>query len=1575
MGGDNFSVVAPARLKILCVPVGQIQRSRFQGFVNRLAQESVIRLGDVSPSSSPHGSQYLSAAMWYLLIDGRTATFSPLAFPNGRVLFDIATSAPLSTHLALSPFEVYRRSFIVVAVADGQWYQEISASNGHPGDGNARSGAGTMLSTDSVQALLGFKQHLASDFSSALVHQTLVFDCNVTGQRLPEDLTAIPTAARSTITTIKTVMCDLTSQLLAEMASFARSLQELPFIETPKVPRQIIQRPLARYSVSAGPPSAEPGQPMPPSLNEYERNEHRMSMPAHLLANLESRSSTPESRPMSPPSGRGSPPAALNGTGSAPSSPPSRAVDRQRPMSRDRASMQGFGSNSLSERERTKVRGRTRIIIGSLYLLAGRWPDAVKELVDGATTAKVNSDHVWHAKALDYLLVICLLHAWSNIDFQKHLANAEVPQIPPLLYAAAEKPGQGSTKVSKDTPMGSHTNIATSSAIPTRDASLQSLSKLLPELLTTIQNLQSRAWMFSEDRLPQLSFSETGLRFSHLLMIVDKSDGSLTDTNLDYIVFGSLARQDGPMAKQVKILPRRTEIAAFLFRSFPSTDTDESLTTTDRTRILARTASILAELGLRRKKAYVLKELLQGLIPALVEARKRRAAEMGVHPAASLASLDAALIGARDTASQLLHGEDDVDIQSFLTMVCRLYGIAMSSGHNTDKDQSRNDSKLNGTQPAASAPLDRTEIISQRAIHQASSTYFGAADLKIDILRLCRNVCEALPDLKGVLHYSAELLRTSGSGVAPGPDDGNGSPSLPIEDQLRLWNNISRTVGVGRQLGLDHLAADYWDEFLVRAIKMVPSTSNSPIPHAKSELDAVARNSADTNSGPFLYNPFSQNSKAKAAKPLLVAGEEATFWVTLQNLYDFDLEIESIRLTSDSESCSSPGQSAVVGPYSTQSIYLTATPSESGCLSIDGCIAKIRGCHERWFPIFIGPWSYKPRTKDIQPNYSDLLSEVGSHGVAKKDTKAPQGPVASSIDLDVIETLPHVVLRNTTLSQSAIMLLEGETRTFTITLYNASKTITADLVLLTFEDSMATQLQAAMVNKDLPLTDLLELSLASSKKPLRWRQTGNGTSSRIEAGRELTLELELDGRPGLSSANIQVSYGHIGVPYDQIKDRFYTRQISYPLTITVNASIDITRTDVLPFSNTFAWQNQQRQPPLRRPSSAKKSDTPPDRTRRHPSMSTRSKSNKLINHENRFQSLLSRIGMSPSDKAHCLLCLDCRNSWPHPLSISIQVRPLPTPVTNGNTPPTTRSPKSDTASTRLAYTVHESVQPGHTKRILLLLPRLRLSGAHLPIPSLDPKQQFVVSSSPNASYEVQLAARENHWYREALLDSLHATWSEESTSRTGTINLRNIRLSARMVETLKLPELEIEMRLSLTFSSCETGIDNYTESATPSNKDHDAAASENNNPHLFKQIGPGSYVVPLSQPLTLTTVVTNHSSSRIHLMLRLQPLLKPPNGAHPHRISLDTSRKFLVHGLLQQVLPVLEPGDKRSVKIVVYVLGRGTWSVGGVMEEVRLLRDGQDGIKGERERRIWSVEEAVEITAVEPDEAHESNDD
>ncbi|KAL8932073.1 MAG: hypothetical protein Q9216_006974, partial [Gyalolechia sp. 2 TL-2023] len=1442
MGGNPVSIIDPARVKVLLVPIGQVKQSSFLSFLERFEHEDVVQLRDVSPDGRPH-----------------TTMFSPLAFPAGRVLFDIRPSVPPAAHLALSPFEIYRQPLVVVAIADGENYNRHSVIDDQNGDEAEKDGSDSTLSKDSIDSLLQYRRQLVSELSSALVHQVIVFDCDTPNQGLPHGIVAVPSPANSKTTTMKTVMCDLTSQLLAEMTSLARSLQELTSVESPKVPRQNIQRPLARYSDSSRPASADPSQ----QLHDAQRYDHRMSMPAHMLANMNSRSSTPEGRPASASSDTQTPPAAANGTMSSPSSPPSRPADLPRPMSRDRASLQGFGSNSISERERTKHRGRISIIMGSLYMLAGRWPDAVRELSDGITVAKGYNDHMWHAKALDHLLVICLLNVWAEIDFR----------IPTALYAATEKISSVSVKASKEAPMSSYTDPKNKSTSSSHDFVLKAFSDMLPDLVTAIQNLYS----------------------------------------LKQIVLDIPSEHDRAQSIEVTTFPSKAEITTFLFRSFPSPGTDDSLTVADRTRILAGIALNLAELGYHRKKAYVLQELLEGLLPALVDARKRGAAEMGVHPAASLASLDAALIGAWNTSSQAAHSEDELGIHRFLEMVCSAYEIDINeSSQAVSEDRVASGDTSEAIQTATVALFDSTEAIARRTIQQAYGRHFGSLELKCDILRLCIHICEALPHLEGILRFSAELLRTSGSGIAPGLEDSNAASSLSIDEQLRLWNNISRTVGAARQLGLKNLAANYWDEFLVRGVDIIPSTSKTPVAHARDDLESVTKSGADAKSGPFIYNPFSQHAPAKTAKPLVVADEEAIFRVTLQNLQDFDLEIESIRLGSYNDDYGADAQSVVVGPYRTQSVFLSARWPASGPANISGCTVKIRGCHERWFPLFDQPWSLKSDIKTLQSSKTELHPDKPGQkrdSQQKKGTGTPQGPIPSSFAFEVIPALPAIILRRLTLAQSAIMLLEGETKTFSITLLNASKTVTADLLLLTFEDSTGSQLQAAMANKELRPNDLHELELAAARQSFSWLREDDEPSPVIDPGKEITLKIEVASKPGLSDASILVSYAHLGVPRSELNGSFFTRQLSIPLTVTVNASVDLTRTDLLPFTPSFAWQNQQWQYTRSSPPSATKSE-PSTRTRRPSSMSVRSKSHKYVNNENRFQALLSRIGLSPNDKSHCLLCLDCRNSWPSPLSISIQVR-SPSPfTTQPATASSTTFPNTDT--TKITYTVHESLQPGHTKRILLLLPRLRLRKPYRPIPSLNPssKKQFVLTAGPKQTQEAQLATRENFWYREALLEQIHATWTDESTSRTGVINTRGIRLSQRMVEAYKLPDVEVHMTLSLASiasSATATSSNNRTDPAN----DGDEDGNKPDDTGVITQLSPSTYLIPPSTPLTLTTTITNFSPHPVHPFLRLQPRLA---GDHPHHVALEMGRKFLVHGLLQQVLPVLAPGEGRTVE-------------------------------------------------------------
>ncbi|KAL8740086.1 MAG: hypothetical protein Q9190_007174 [Brigantiaea leucoxantha] len=334
------------------------------------------------------------------------------------MLFDLTVAYPPESHLILSPFELYRAPLAVVGIADGKDVSKIH-DTASPGL-EERNGAGA------GQDLIGFldnlqqgRERLTIDFPRLLVHQVLAFDLDVVPNNLPEGVSAVPSPAKSKTTTMKTVMCDLASHFLGELTGLARSIQASMSLDSPRVSGYNVKRPLAEYSAISRPASSDANQrPFSPA-NEIPKPDPRKSIPAHVFSKLASGSSTPDHRSASPPSRVRTPPTTFEEMSDSPgSSPPPRKAEIARPLSGERASMSGFGSGSYGDRERNKVKGRVSIVIGAMFLLAGRWPDAVKEIEDGAKVAKAGNDHLWYAKALDYLLICCLMYAWVGMDFR-----------------------------------------------------------------------------------------------------------------------------------------------------------------------------------------------------------------------------------------------------------------------------------------------------------------------------------------------------------------------------------------------------------------------------------------------------------------------------------------------------------------------------------------------------------------------------------------------------------------------------------------------------------------------------------------------------------------------------------------------------------------------------------------------------------------------------------------------------------------------------------------------------------------------------------------------------------------------------------------------------------------------------------------------------------------------------------------------------------------------------------------------------------------------------------------------------
>lgn len=1093
-------------------------------------------------------------------------------------------------------------------------------------------------------------------------------------------------------------------------------------------------------------------------------------------------------------------------------------------------------------------------------------------------------------------------------------------------FSLTTRPGQHAD--SNDT---EETDSAPSSNVPHRLVSLQNLVNLLPDLLSLILSLLNRASASSAETLPQLAYSEFMIRYAKILSAAHVCAGRLDDVALQHLVLNvPLSTEPSPRIPRIGILPSRTWITSILFRAMPSSIQDGGLSTIDRTIILAGIASVLSSLGFQRKKAFVMRELVATLIPGLIQARKLGAAEMGVHPAAGLALTNATDGDSIDKASlDNGAGDDKTGLETLLLQFTQAYGaiwpeleVPWTKAERRQID-GRNDKEDDRRQMHLEDSNEATII---KIIRHASLRPFGNRNLRLLALRYCINLCEALPDFAGVLRFTSGLLRNAGSGIAPEAGSREGSVTLSREEQVRLATTISRTISAARKLGLKDIAADYWDEFLIRGVELLtPPWWKLAFLRRKEDLLPSEAAEDKTEKTPFIYNPYLKKSNAIKDDKLLVAGEHAEFKITLQNLYDFEVEVEQLTLDTKGVEFVSMEHGTIIGPYRKQTMVIVGIPKMAGSLEINGCMVKVSGCWERRFPIFSNAWSglreYKIATHGFgvpQLHYTATGSE-GSSVLQPIDLR--EGPRASVVTLNVIEELPLVVLNKMSLSQEAMMLLEGESLSVTMTLQNLSISTSVDMVIFSSEDSTSAPIQAAMRNKDTPPIERYELELFLQKHAFRWKRKTDA-KFHIDPGGMSDLEVEVLGKPGLTNGVVQLDYTHLGTADEAAKGNFYTRQVRIPLTITVNASVEFVHADILPFPSDLCRPEMHNEPSEQEPYEQNIS-----RSLQLPASA-------------QFEALFQRLNIENRTRQYCLLLLDLRNAWPSPLTVTLHVddpstaSSLPVRISHSED----GSPSDQTKS----YTISKVLQPGHITRFMLPLPRIHLPDPNAPIPVLDPtnRRQFIVSSN-KSSPEAERASREVFWHREVILGLVHGTWKVLGADRNGTVGLRGMRLSSRMVETVKLKDVGIDI--------CIAGSINGLEAAVA-------------------PLGHSRYQVQTDQFVLLKVRLINRSARPIQPLLRLQPTLRHqlPSNA------LDLSKRLLWNGLLQQPLPVLKPGGSREAVLGLCLLCRGEYEINATVEEIRPWtsedpggpqRENADGFIGRLGRRIWHAEEPCVIVA------------
>lgn len=1340
--------------------------------------------------------------------------FSPLAFPDGAIFYDFSTHAPQPSHIALLPFDLYREALVILAVADGSEINKIPFSKRQSGE---------TLAERNIRALYQGLEDLRDAYPKALVHQLLLFDYTHPEDHavpLPEGIVAIPPPDQWKRTTMRTVMCDISTLFLAELTSLARSFEPATYIESPGQTTATAnttettekeKRRNSQFALPLGRSASASGA--------LDRKDARMSMPLPFKgASAASTPSATPARPVTPvKSGLSNPPttfddmAGVQDTASegSPGSKLSRPVTSQgiRSASQDRVSVHGFGSGGVNERWRNKGKARVTILFASMHLQAGRWTDSLKEATEGATVAKSINDHLWHGKALEIIVISMLLLSWAGVEYT----------VPQICIQPPEKGANGTHEESMD---------------PNQPECMRRLQSILPDLLERIIALYSR---ISAEHLPVLPMSESIIRFCRILAALHVAEGKLGGQSLDMMLFGTIPDKPLTTSPRPMIVPSRTVIVNILMRAFPGQGA-ELLTTPDRVTILSTIASVLGVLGYQRKKAMVIRELISVVIGGLVEARTRGAAEVGIHPAAGLVALNN--INGHSNGAVLQLAETDIEhgLDAFLALIVKTYGVVAY------------DMPVGSCLAEDGEPIDQDSDAAclRRIQKQAASRLYGVRQLKLNILRACINFSEALPDFAGVLKFSSDLLRTAGSGIAPGPRQEDAAPRISVEEQVRLVTNISKTHSLTERIGLGDMEAEYWDEFLLRGMKLEPQPiTRTPIEHSKTELPGYSSTRTSQDVNPFIHNPFQKLPDKVAMVSNLVAGEPATFKLTIQNPYDIEIDIVSARIATEGVEFESSAEQVMIGAYRTQSMRITGTPKESGSLRVTGAIIRIKGCRERRFPIFNEPWNLETELKVKATG----LAALEHHMTMPKPAHPLPKPL--QIELNVIGQQPVLVVKSTTLPQSSVMILEGERQTFSVTLQNLSNT-PADFLLFSFQDSTQEQLQTALNNRDATPAELYEYELILAKKQALRVSKPVGRRY-IAPGDTATVEFEILGKPGLTNAGILIDYAYFGVPPEEVEQQFFTRQVSLQLTVTVNASVEIARMDVLPLHGSIPqplWARTSKEGEQR-------------------------------------QALTS--------DNYCLLLLDLRNAWPSSMIAQLEVED--------------------------GAIIEEHILPGNTNRVIVPVRRIYLEDPHASIPALNPSRhrQFVVSTS-KISPDVERANREAFWYREKILDCLKGAWKTGNRpTRAGTIELRSMRLTTRMIEAIKVDEVGIEVSVEDPGSAAAA--------AAVSSPGSDSNVTKTKAQRVKNVVGVDDFV-------QIRIHVTNRTEQPIYPTLRLMPAL----CHRPLNVALDYTRKLAWNGTLQQFLPLLPGRQSTDVLVGVTALCRGEFEITASVEETTVWR-------------------------------------
>lgn len=482
----------------------------------------------------------------------------------------------------------------------------------------------------------------------------------------------------------------------------------------------------------------------------------------------------------------------------------------------------------------------------------------------------------------------------------------------------------------------------------------------------------------------------------------------------------------------------------------------------------------------------------------------------------------------------------------------------------------------------------------------------------------------------------------------------------------------------------------------------------------------------------------------------LIEDEYSDIFITFNNPFAFPIEIRDYSLSSLDDfklelsintnfDFVTPFKSIIIQPKELKRIPFILVAKSYSMLKIDGFNASICGCKPQKFTIDTSKenTNFKVKGKSIKADLETRLKQKSADDLKITSIK-------------VVHKQPRLQLINIELDDY-VMLLEGEYRQFTVTLKNTSD-VPINQLDLKFHDSTTGPLNNLLNKKDVPANEVYELEYyLYVKKP--FEILNKVAITKIEPFETFDLDVRLWGKRGVTEAKLILDYANQKADLINFK-----RELLVPVKISVCPSVELAGCDIIPLSS-------------------------------NTNISMISN-----NHCVNYLKSMAQRGYEASD--FCILALDFMNMCPEAVEIKLQ-----TLFESSIDPAFQEGSGAIEGITDDDYELTTVLNIRQNIRVFLPLKRVDLNESYLEqnIPSLRKKQYIKDYKTPEAE---QQYIKRSFWYRNEILKRLRATWrisdtaqSSVSAGRTGTIDIRSLKLSSKMLNMIELDKMVVSLEL------------------------------------------------------------------------------------------------------------------------------------------------------------------------------------